>query len=328
MPFKIGIVSEDSNTLRNMLRRSGFDLLIRRPVHPYALRLLLLRALYRGVERRRESRAPVGYEISYRTGVRRRRAMLVELSTRGCRLLTDRAINIGSRVTLDLPSEITCTRSLQLRAKVIRSNPDENGAGGKQHAVALAFEKLSRLNRRHLVQVVKVRSRGPLVLSRAMARTSGAVAESPEPAPDPVEESAPIAAAGSAEDRRKDPRAAFERSVTSLGEEASQVLMGRDLSVGGMRIEPDSGLEVGTKLQLAIYGAAREEPFLVRAIVVRDGGDEGVGLRFEHLPSDVAARLESLVASLPSVESLHGTEADGLGSVVSRILENENELEG
>ena len=101
------------------------------------------------------------------------------------------------------------------------------------------------------------------------------------------------------------------------------MLMGRDLSVGGMRTEPHTGLEVGTKLQLAIYGAAREEPFIVRAMVVRNDGDEGVGLRFEYIPGDVAARLESLVASLPSVESLHGTEADGLGSVVSQILERE-----
>ena len=65
-PYKIGIVSEDSNTLRSMLRRIGFDLLIRRPVHPYALRLVILRALYLGEERRRERRVPVGYEISYR----------------------------------------------------------------------------------------------------------------------------------------------------------------------------------------------------------------------------------------------------------------------
>jgi hypothetical protein len=35
-----------------------------------------------------------------------------------------------------------------------------------------------------------------------------------------------------------------------------------------------------------------------------------------------------LVATLPSVESLHGDEADALGSVVSRILEREEPEEG
>ena len=47
--------------------------------------------------------------------------------------------------------------------------------------------------------------------------------------------------------------------------------------------------------------------------MVRNDGEDGVGLRFEQIASGVAARLESLVASLPSVESLHGGEADALG---------------
>jgi hypothetical protein len=289
---------------------------------------LVLRALYSGAERRRGDRVPVGYEISYRTGFRRRKAMLIELSARGCRLLTDHPINVGSRVTLDLPPEVTGFRTLQLRAKVIRSLPDQRGDGGEQHAVALWYDKLSVPNRRQLVQILKHRASGPLVLSKAMARSSGALTESPDPALEATDESTPIAAPGSTEDRRKDPRAAFERSVTSLGEEAGLVLMGRDLSVGGMRIEPSSDLEVGTRLELAIYGAPREEPFIVRAMVVRNDGDEGVGLRFENIPSGVAARLESLVASLPSVESLQGTEADALGSVVSQILERETQRRG
>jgi len=315
-PFKIGIVSEDSNTLRSMLRRIGFDLLIRRPVHPYALRLLILRALYSGDERRRERRVPVGYEISYRSGIRRKKAMLVELSSRGCRLLSRRPLKVGSRLTLDLPPGITGGGSLQLRAKVIRST------GGEQQAVALGFEKLTVRTRRQLIGILKQRESGPLVLSKAMARSSGAVTTSPDPAATASGGSTPIAAAGSTEDRRKSPRATFERNVSFLGEEANLVLMGRDLSVDGMRIEPHPGLEVGTGLRLAIYGAPREEPFIVRARVVRNDRDDGVGLRFEQLASGVAVRLESLVASLPSVESLHGEETDALGSVVSRILEH------
>jgi hypothetical protein len=102
--------------------------------------------------------------------------------------------------------------------------------------------------------------------------------------------------------------------------------MGRDLSVGGMRIEPNPDLEVGTRLRLAIYGEPMEEPFVVRARVARNDGDEGIGLRFEQISTGVAARLESLVAGLPSVESLHGGETDALGSVVSRILEAEDDL--
>jgi hypothetical protein len=324
-PFKIGIVSEDSNTLRSMLRRIGFDLLIRRPVHPYALRLLILRALYSGTERRRERRVPVGYEISFRNGVRRRKATMVELTSRGCRLHSDHPIKVGSRLTLDMDSEITGGRSMQLRAKVIRSGPADHDAGSKQQAIALSFEKLSAENRRQLGEVLKRRAGGTPVLSRAMARASGAVTTAQAAASGG--ESTPIAAAGSIEDRRKNPRAAFEQSVRALDEEAELVLMGRDLSVSGMRLEPQNELEVGAKFRLAIYGAPTEEPFVVRARVVRNDGDDGVGLRFEQIASGVAARLESLVASLPSVESLHGGETDALGSVVSQILEREIEPE-
>jgi hypothetical protein len=322
-PCKIGIVAEDSNTLRSMLRRIGFDLLVRRPVHPYALRLLILRALYTGDERRRESRIPVGYEISYRSGVRRKRAMLVELNTRGCRLLSEHPLKIGSRLTLDLPTEITGSRSMQLRSKVIRCADDDRGAPRKQHAVALSFEKLSVANRRRLGEILKQRESGPLVLSKAMARATGAVTTSAAPARSQGDGGTPLAAPGSIEDRRKNPRASYDRDVRSLDEEANLVLMGRDLSVGGMRIEPHPGLEIGAKLRLAIYGEPREEPFVVRARVVRDDGDDGMGLRFEQISTGIGARLESLVANLPSVESLHGGETDALGSVVSRILESE-----
>ncbi len=325
-PFKIGIVTEDSNTLRSMLRRIGFDLLIRRPVHPYALRLLILRALYCGDERRRESRVPVGCEVSYRSGIRRRKAILVELTSRGCRVLSEHPVSVGSRLTLDLSQEITGGRTLQLRAKVLRIDPEDHGASGQQHAVALCFEKLNVTKARQLLEIMKRQANGPAVLSEAMAEASGAVTASPPREASRRAGRTPAAAPASLEDRRKNPRAAYERSIRSLDEEASLVLMGRDLSVGGMRIEPNPKLEAGTRLRLAIYGEPREEPFVVRARVARNDGDEGVGLRFEQIAAGVAARLESLVASLPSVESLHGAETDALGSVVSRILEGEDEL--
>jgi len=327
---KIGVVTEDSNTLRSMLRRLGFDLLIRRPVHPSALRLLVVRALFRGDERRREKRVPVGYEISYRSKIRRRKAMLVEFTAQGCRLLSNQPIAIGSRLTLELPPEVTGERSLQLRAKVMRCVRDDNGNRSEQHTVGLRFEKLSVGKRRQLGVILKQRTDGPLVLSEAMARATRALSKPPAPAssrdvvvsaPPRNGGRTPIAATSSPTDRRKTPRAVFGGTISSLGEEAELVLMGRDLSMGGMRVEPHPQLEMGKALRLAIYAAPREEPFIVRATVVRNDGEEGVGLHFEQVEGRVAARLESLVAGLPSVESLHGGEADALGSVVSRILE-------
>jgi hypothetical protein len=303
-----------------MLRRIGFDLLIRRPVHPQALRLLILRSLFRGNERRKEDRVPVGYGISYRSGIWRRKATLLEFTSRGCRLLSDRQIGVGSRLTLDLPREVTDGRPLHLRAKVIRSTANGHGAPSEQYAVALSFEKMSVEKQRELAEILKKRKSGPPVLPEAMARASAAPSRRPAPARG---SSTPIAGAGSLENRRKARRAAFQGKVSALDNEAALVVMGRDLSLGGMRVDPHPELEPGKTLRLAIYAAPDQGPFVVRATVVRSDGEDGVGLCFERLPGDVAVRIESLVAGLPSVESLRGGEADALGSVVSRILESE-----
>ena len=54
--------------------------------------------------------------------------------------------------------------------------------------------------------------------------------------------------------------------------------------------------------------------------MVRDDGPDGMALRFDHVTSAVARRLEALVMSLPSIEPLGGGEAAAMGAVVSRIV--------
>ncbi len=315
-PTKIGIVSEDSNTLRNMLRRIGFDLLVRRPVHPFALRLLLLRSLYSGEEKRREERKAIGCEISYRMGLRRHNAVLADLSSRGCRLLSKRKLGVGSRITLQLPKELTCAKPLSLRSVVVRAIDSPPGADPNDHSYGLAFEALSPAAKQQIAAILKTWSTGPAMLSKESARSLGvSVVEPVGEAP------TPIAGAGSEENRRKHRRAAFERQVVVLDDEASRVLVGRDISMGGMKVNPDCGLEPGSEFDLAIYGAPREEPIVVHARVVRSG-DESVALEFDPLPPGTAASLEALVGKLPAVEALEDGELDAVGTVVSRILES------
>ena len=52
-PTQIAILSHDARTLRSSLRRTGTTLIVRRPVHPAALRALVVHSLYRGPEKRR-----------------------------------------------------------------------------------------------------------------------------------------------------------------------------------------------------------------------------------------------------------------------------------
>jgi hypothetical protein len=125
-----------------------------------------------------------------------------------------------------------------------------------------------------------------------------------------------------ADDRRASRRAAYARKVPAFGTRALRVLVGRDLSCHGMRIERFPELEIGDRLHLAIYGEAGEEPFLVWATVNRDDAEEGMGLVFDEVQPLVAEQLEKLVASLPAVESLRHGELGNLGSIVGEILEH------
>jgi hypothetical protein len=318
-PTKVVIVNEDSNTLRGMLRRMGFDLLVRRPVHPHALRLVLLRALYEGEEKRREERVPLGVEVSYRSGFRRKSATLADISSRGCLLLSEKPLAENAGITIYLPKELG-GNPLSLRGRVVRG---AEGPGAKGcHAVAVRFEPKKRDVEQALHALLQARKSGNVPLGGMGIGGTGVGVPDAEGTAAPVAApaAAPVAAPATPEDRRKHQRARYAKEVITFGDEAGSVLLGRDISIGGMRVAPDPRLSVGVSLRLALYGGPREDPFIVRAAVVRADAS-GVALQFQHLAPEVGQRLEALVARLPAVESLAEGESEAIGGVVSRILE-------
>src|SRR5690606_2714040 len=122
-------------------------------------------------------------------------------------------------------------------------------------------------------------------------------------------------------ERRRHERRLYERRI--LAEAASamhRMLLGRDLSAGGMRVHRHPDLKVGARLRVALYDAAREAPIVVDAVVARDDGARGFGLQFLAVAPEVASRLEQLVAALPPVEPLVDGEAAALGTVVGEIV--------
>jgi hypothetical protein len=344
---RIVVVSEDSTTLRAKLREIGFDYLVRRPVHPEALRLLLLHCLYTGDERRREPRVPVGFEISFRTGLLPRRAALVDLSSRGCRLLSRFALEPGKRITLQIPQAIGANESLTLRGRIIRMSLDENLGPDGPYSAGVLFEDVSAEARQELEWLLEERAQGPAMLQplasdlpeppldpeiaedaepRVPVDLAVDVRVSPEPEPKPETKSGSKARKSKDKpdggDRRRSRRGSYEKKVPAFGTRALRVLVARDLSQGGMRVERFSGLEVGDRLHLAIYGAADGEPFLVWATVHRDDGPNGMALVFDEVSPQLAEQLEKVVADLPAVESLHDDEARAMGTVVTEILES------
>jgi hypothetical protein len=315
-------------------------------VHPYALRLVQVRALYSGPEKRREERLALGTEISFRSGFRRRKALLADISQRGCRLLGEQPLSAGARINLQLPTELSPTE-LSLPCKVVRvaAKPGPDG----RFEMGLAFENLSKEKLAELRALLKRLSDaagmedGRVFGGKSPARSAPPPPQTAKPAAASARAGAPAAPATKASaslatlaalskpvvevaapnpnaaNRREHPRATFASEVARLDDEADSVLLGRDLSVGGMRIEYHPNLQVGDVLELALYVSPREEPIVVKGRVLQDAGD-GLGLAFEGMEKNIGERLERLVARLPSVESLQDGESAGMGSVVSRVL--------
>lgn len=371
--IRIVVVNEDSPTLRSQLRDVGFDYLVRRPVHPEALRLLLMHCLYRGEERRREPRVPLGFEISFDTGVASRRATLADLSTRGCRLLTNFAIEAGKVIHVKIPEALGAAEALALEGRVLRMNFDPRQGEHGLYVVAVEFENVTAEMRNELEWIIEDKSEGPPRLAepektphsappgrqRRGRRRELRETVSPSCPPDPRSEDSPthdiepvsttplgmsvdvkLSTPGPSEaepydadeeeptlqdvdpaDRRNTARRLYAQKVPAFGTQALRVLVGRDLSIGGMRIEPMPELELGDRLHLAIYGAPDEEPYLIWGTLVRDDGERGMGVAFDEVHPVVGEQLEKLIAGLPSFESLHDDEAAAMGTVLTEVLD-------
>jgi len=366
---RIAVLDGDSRTLRAHLRRLRVEWLVRRPVHPEALRLLLLHVLYRGPERRRRRRVSVGADVRFRSGLLRRTATLTDLSTRGCRLLTRHAVARGKRISLALPGRITDGRPFGVKGRVVRSGPASSRDPGLA-VMAVRFDESTPEQRRRLEDVVERFSSGPATCDGpprrpaaahagpprppAPAEPGGATAAAetradaaaPEPAPgspgapagaaagsetEPAARSCPddqaatrtnAPAPGEPHDRRTEARRSFERRVVALGDEATRVLLGRDISTGGMRVDAHPGLAVGHRLRLALHAGARAEPIVVDAEVQRDDGDAGLVLRFAPLDDATRDALGSQLGHLPVLAG-DGSEDDPPARILSEIIERE-----
>ncbi|HEY8494392.1 MAG TPA: PilZ domain-containing protein [Myxococcota bacterium] len=376
---RIAVLDHDARTLRALCRRAGVDLIVRRPVHPLAVRLLLLHALYRGPDRRAR-RVPVGMPVRFRMGLRARPALLADLSTRGCQLVGCRAHTPGRRVTVYIPDDETGRRSFAVGGRIVRAvHRGETG-------FAVEFENVSERVRERLRAAVGCWSDGPAACSdptiaaawrrfapaptpadppgeadapatcEAEATQPVALAAEPAAASDPevaaTAPAAPPADAGRAaaepgaggapcdapggadapptvdivdracdDERRRAPRRHYEgRRVVALGDEAARVLIGRDVSPGGMRVAPNPALYVGQRLRVALYGSPGDMPLVLDAAVTRDDGERGLVLAFDRLGERSQRALEKLLAVLPVLD---GGSSPAAGVVVSEILETD-----
>ena len=283
---QIAICDRDSRTLQASLRRAKVELMVRRPVHPAVLRALLLRALYRGPEKRRAVRVGIGAPVSLRVGLRKQMALLADLSAGGCRLLSPRVLETGRAVKLLVPKEISGGKAFSLRGSVLRRSEQPLG----DPAYTLRFGAMRSGTRELLKRTIAAHASGPAKLAAPVPEAAQPVAP-PSPAP---------------------PR------QSELAREADRVLMGREISISGMRVDPSPLLGLGNDVRLAIHASAGEPPLVLTAKVHRDDGDEGLVLRFHGLDDAATRRLNAVIGELPVVAP--SRRGPGDGRIVSEIL--------
>ena len=312
---RIAITSSRSSMLSGMLKNLGYSYLVRRPVHPEALEILLRHALnVEPSERRTHARAPFGVDARLQAGSWRwpHRCALLDLSASGCRVVTRQDLPSLSIVKLWLSPAVAGRRLVSLSGRIIRRRRDE--ATG-EWSLAIRFVDVTAVQRGRLDSLLERTTIGPTSPLRdwsswgpgaeaaASDSHSGEVSMEPE---DPTE-------------RRFLPRADYRREVVTLDdshEHVQAILTGVDLSTLGLRVEPHPALELGGRVVVAIHDVVGRGSIEIEAEVIRDDGERGVAMKFSSMSADCAARLEQLVEALPSLES---QQFDGRSVMVGRI---------
>jgi len=319
-PVWIAVHNQDFLPLRVRLRKLGVHFLVQSSVGSEALRLLLAHAVYQGSEKREEVRLPVGTPVDYRDAKENKfAAELLDIARDGCRLLSDNVPQAESSLSVVLPSKLAGGEELSLPGRILRVAPH---AGSGRNLVTVTFDEIPDEAIEPLNAILEGKVIGTVVtrlgddLSEETASTTipGRLApelareRAPEPAPEPDPE--PPAGPDLPPHERHNRRVVYTRKVTALLGGGEFGILGRDLSIAGMRSEPLPEFPVGTELELAIYGPSGAEPVLVQAVVSRDDGPLGTVFRFESLASGDGPRLESIISRKPEIRWLSNGEED------------------
>lgn len=303
-PIWIAVHGPDSPPLRDRLRSLGVDFLIDSEIDSEILRLLLLRALYRGPERRVMPRALVGLRASCETAKDSWPATLIDLGLDGCRLTSAHSVEAGSSLSVSLPARVGAAEDFALCGRVVRVERAGDGNPEQEYCIAVAFEKLDAAA---ALQLDAIFARDAIGTGLARSVDDGGAlphaSDEPEIALEKVEQ-------------RAQRRAPFRRRITALVGEASHVMLGRDLSAAGIRVEACRGLPVGAELRLGIYAGQRQEPVFVDAVVARDDGERGLALHFKDVDPVMRERLERITSASPSIEALAPRHAGEDGPVM------------
>ncbi len=146
-PRTIAVVDDGSKTLSAHLNRIGVAMVVRRPIHPRALRLLMLHELYRGPERRIRKRILIGHPIRTGVGLFKQDATLLELSRTGARISLVNPPKIGTTIQFVLGKELTNSKPIKIQAKVVRCVRPASASGRGEGEIGLSLSDAGDLAR-------------------------------------------------------------------------------------------------------------------------------------------------------------------------------------
>jgi hypothetical protein len=349
-PTTIVVVQDTSKTLSAHLHRIGVSMILRQPVHPHALRLLLLHSIYRGPERRTRKRTPIGHPVRVGSGLFKSTATLLELSPSGARIEMARMPKLGTALRVQLGKELTRGRPVRLRTKVMRRIEKTMDTDQGRPEIGLSIlnghehvDTIEAILDRHTdgpsVWKTSDSGSGAACGSRCVSKNAtieGAhitrlIADSVEEATlehDSMRGAASESTASPVDpsERRKQTRIPYSKRIVALNEEAARVLVGCDLSPGGMRVVSNTSVAIDDVLKVALHCGSQMEPLVVTARALRDDPENGLVLGFENLSDGQHEHLEKIIAESGTIrvaQTVDRAETNTNDSlVVGEVLES------
>jgi hypothetical protein len=214
----------------------------------------------------------VSLSVSVLDGFRSRRGELLDLSLTGARLRFDEPVTADRRPWLWLPAGLGGPLAHPIGGEVAWTDSLAGTPTGHCQ-VGFRFRRFPLGGRKRLQRVMSA-----LLVRACEVRPLG-----PPP------------------ERRSSPRVAYSRRVVARGAGAPLVMLGRDLSSGGLSVETRRALAVGEMLEIALH-AGGAVPLVVKAEVLRRTGDGQWALAFRDLGPAQQAQLEAILLAQTSPE--------------------------
>jgi hypothetical protein len=305
-PQWICVHNQDYLPMRQRLRELGVHYLVHSAIDEESLRRFLMQLVRSGAEQRSSLRLPLGGEVRFRIDGATESCGLVEISPDGCRILTREAFDPGARLTVLLPSSLGGGAVLELSGFVVRDAGRAVRGGRDLHEIAIRFDEFDEATLGRIRSIYRGERIGTRITPLA------GLGEEPD-----REEAAPEASG----ERREEARRIYDRPVRVLGCEPADgnAVLGCDLSLAGVRLTGCPSLEVGAQVTVALYGAAREEPIVVRATVSRSSEDGEAALAFDALPADRRQSIEKLLRAQPLLDALQQPDPDAGRTLVAEL---------